>query len=544
MKHKRRPSRTLHSRPSSRIHSKNKTAAPERSPFRKVYVNVRKAIVFLEEDPFVRAFMGLVVLFTFLQLSVDLFDRRDERAFRLEERGFRQEERISRSWSLLLNPSSSNTIKVRAIETLYEGGVSFRGIDLSCETLGGGWDEELLLCKRPLDLTGLRINAPAAKGWRMVSVDKDEAGQIVHPSAWTNSCLAKDFFDEASSIDKPTFLGTPNVGTQLQLNFDRQRMELRQGGADFRDALLSGVDFSDAQISGGSFVGADMRGAYFEGASLEAADFRDTRLENAEFRSSYLSGATFGELPQEMRRRRQDQAFANRQFLDIMRDKTWDVVISGSFANGAVFQSKLYDQAQFKFFGTALVNSDLNLSLQASAFELGECDKRRAQNSHNPALNGCLPKQSIRRDIARSNMRCAVVRKDHGLGLVDSNISSAYFPPRLLIGEGSQKWPGGDSSDKISSSNYTTYEHSSFIVQSSGWSGPIVQPPWAWSDQPPFTNLAGEVVYKCDAAERAKSKGLLQDATASQECSIGGFRGSVFEFPEPSVLPEPVFSPE
>ncbi|MCP5036747.1 MAG: ABC transporter permease, partial [Rhodobacteraceae bacterium] len=58
-----------------------------------------------------------------------------------EARADREADAITRAWTLITTPAPGNSGKGSALEYLNGLGIPLTGIDLSCETIGGGWDE-------------------------------------------------------------------------------------------------------------------------------------------------------------------------------------------------------------------------------------------------------------------------------------------------------------------------------------------------------------------------------------------------------------------
>lgn len=176
----------------------------------------------------------------------------------LEDRQTRHDEAINRAWSTLTTPATGNSGKREALEYLAAQGVSLRGIDLSCEKMGGGWDPEKMTCANPVYLEGLSLKAP--KGQRV-----DLRGAHLE--------------------------GANLAGTTLK-------------GADLRDAFLMGTNFEEAHLEGTNLRGAHLEraqlwethleGARLRAAHLQAAYMRSTHLEDAHLWRADLQGAILG----------------------------------------------------------------------------------------------------------------------------------------------------------------------------------------------------------------------------------------------------------
>tara|TARA_R110002049_G_C9170960_1_gene561936 strand:- start:1413 stop:3083 length:1671 start_codon:yes stop_codon:yes gene_type:complete len=504
------------------------------SRLKTIYVTIRSVIIYLEKDPIVRFFVALLFLATLLQISIDLMDRRDERSFRAEEREFRKKEQLARSWSDLINPSVSANGKISALEYLYSNGVSFRGIDLSCETLGRGWNEETLTCARPLDLSGLDLSTKHALNVTYKNPDEDPSTK--RPSyPWLEGCLAVDV--EMTEAEFTRRLSSSYQGKTARERFsknDARRDKVREGGADFREALLSGIYFGRARVSGADFSKADLRGATFSQGVAEAADFSGSKIEGLTVSNSFLMGATFSE---ESVSPRMNGAAQRRNRKEISNRARFNNV----WLDGAVLDFSMFDMNILEIRDTSLTNAEIDILTTLSKNSFGEC--LRLSESKIMERIECLDRYSVRDDIYQSDLSCSMVFNDVGLGLRMSNISQTRFPSRHRANPENVGWDIGiderPAPALVSLKNKYT---------EATWSPPEVDQfqgayfhPWSWADRPPIGNLTGEVIVVCDEQERPDDLGRAPRAEFPKECTkvnseTGATDTNVWSFPEPEMV--------
>lgn len=177
----------------------------------------------------------------------------------------RREEAIARAWSLLTTPATGNSGKREALEYLASQGVSLRGIDLSCEKMGGGWDEEKKTCETPVYLDGLTLKAP--EGQRV-----DLSGAHLTGASLTKAHL------ERADLDGAHLEGANLWAAHLE-------------GANLWGAHLEGAFLLGAHLEGALLLGAHLEGAYLWGARLEKASLSQAHLEGTNLWDAQLDGA-------------------------------------------------------------------------------------------------------------------------------------------------------------------------------------------------------------------------------------------------------------
>lgn len=484
---------------------------------KRAYFFARKVVVFLERDPLVRFFVALLFVSTFLQLSIDLIDRRDEREFRAEERVYRKQEQISRSWEALTSPSTSNASKVTALEFLFQNGVSFRGIDLSCETLGRGWDESSLTCRRPLVLTGLDLHSPNSLNINYTT--GNGSNNLTFAEHWLGGCLASDIGMTEPEFVDATSLNEIDWRSDFFTRRDKMRASRQIGGADFREARLSGVNFFNVNLSGANFSGGDLRGSRFSEAVVEAANFNESNIEGMSVTNSFFMGSTFSDgygrrwIPgnQSIAERLQRVEFSIRPVFN----RVW---LDGTVIDfGQRFVNFLRIEQ------SSLTNAEVNLNTSFSTDQSSICVSGKT-GQHD--MQTCIEEKSNRVDIEGSDLTCAMIFKDYGLGIIGSNISGARFPNRYVdtgkehsrtITTGVEPQEENPSGSFMSSKTETTTSWSTFDRESlfSIFGSKDV---WAWSDQPPVSNLSGEIILDCDPEDRDSTKSTTPGSRVPSNC--------------------------
>lgn len=542
----------------TRDRGKKTTVSTKNSRLHKVYISIRNAVINVERSPFVRVFMGFLFLITFIQLSVDLYDRRDERGFRAEEREIRKEERIARSWALLLDPYNSNTIKVHALEDLFKAGVSFRGIDLSCKTLRGGWDEKTLTCERPLDLTGLNVDSPFSS---FGSLSNDLPVEPMHgylngerfldvrqysqsAPIWTNDCLASDDDGSFASL------------------LDKKRREIRAGGIDFRNALLSGIDFSNARMSGADFTGADLRGSVFRGAVIEAGVFTDTRLDQVSFEDTLLSGSTF--------------LFNSSKFGH--RDRSWrvvdvekgtlvlfeNVIADGMSITGSPASYSPIMKFDHSFLRSAAIAIDFYAPETLRCFIESDDEEmqvgrvytyRDSASGQRTQLVSAAVKSPYVNELCReysggdahfeySSLACSVFHDDNNVMLWNSNLTSAKFPNRYRLDDVAQEKLKWTKEELGADQAHFAIDAGPFLTSPQKWFEPPQlenidrSRPWAWPNGV-IGNVSGELIRMCEG--NSPEELAWQPRRAPRECADNAF--IEFDKPEPysKLLSDPSY---
>lgn len=446
------------------------------------YRTVRAALNSLEKDPFVRAIVVGAFLLTAWHLVQDIDDRRDERAARQEERVERERGEIARAWEILTTSAAGNSGKAQAIETLFRAGVSLRGIDLSCETMGGGWDLERLTCARPVDLTGMNLASPAAISHelQLFTLDQDylrPRSIDQAPTPWRTVCLAnEDYVQDAHYSTSQYYMfsglstglpGSPLERYRKSNPFHSMRSSMRRGAVDFRYAKLSGVDFSSANLTGADFTGADLRGAVFDQTIAEAALFENTLMQGMEIRFSYLNGAQIAFAP---------KACAVDDFLSGRAPRECEgdafqkkILIAGSKADA--LEIRHHDAFHFQIRNTSMVNAEVEFGVFPSFREFDNAEKGSISDNLATVI------------FSDVDFTCSIFLNDDNARLSRNNISSVQFPPRHTV-------------EDYETDGAPTVVHT--LIDRVGWDDDALFHPWAWTDQPPRGNLGEERVASCD----------------------------------------------
>ncbi len=196
-----------------------------------------------------------------------------------EDRDTRRQEAITRAWSLITTPAPGNSGKGPALEYLNDQGILLRGINLSCEHMGGGWDAKELTCETPTYLRGVELRGAELVGAQLRGADLSDADL-------QGAILA--YADLRGAISWFVNLQGANLW-----GADLQRANLRETdlrGADLKGAYLQGAylayaNLQGADLSDGNLQGANLTGARFDGAKLSDADFTGAKnLDTAVFR--------------------------------------------------------------------------------------------------------------------------------------------------------------------------------------------------------------------------------------------------------------------
>lgn len=194
----------------------------------------------------------------------------------------RKEERISRAWTLLTTASPGNSGKVEAIEYLNSKEVWLRGIDLSCERMGGAWDRLENSCERPTYLS---------------NVDLRKAN--LHFANLQGVLLA------GSNLNGADFSGANLRGADLTYA-ELKRANLAEAdlknfraiSANLKKSILVASNLEEADLNSANLIGSSMRRANLKNAdlgvaNLESADLTYASLWNAELTNAHISGTDF-----------------------------------------------------------------------------------------------------------------------------------------------------------------------------------------------------------------------------------------------------------
>jgi len=151
------------------------------------------------------------VVLTAYQIRQDLADAREERAIRLDNA-------IDRRWDRLLRPASGNIGKGEALSFLFQQGVSFNGVDLSCQAIGTY-------------------------------------------SFSDGICRRSPIFTDLNLVEDEPMGATPRYIRNVSLR------DAEIHNAQFRNVMVWGLDVGGASISGATFSNAVIQGR-FAGASM------------------------------------------------------------------------------------------------------------------------------------------------------------------------------------------------------------------------------------------------------------------------------------
>ncbi|PTV97722.1 pentapeptide repeat protein [Rhodobacter aestuarii] len=202
-----------------------------------------------------------------------------------EEHDTRREEAINRAWSILTAPATGNSGKREALEYLAAQGVSLRGIDLSCEKMGGGWDEAQKACDNPVDLMRLTPKAPEGERVDLYRAHLQGAKLLLAHLAGGN--LGEAHLEGAD-------LRVAHLeGAGL---FEAHLEAARLGGAYLQKASLRETHLEGAALWEAQMEGADLRGAHLEEASLWKAQMEGADLSYAHLDRAQISGADFNKV--------------------------------------------------------------------------------------------------------------------------------------------------------------------------------------------------------------------------------------------------------
>lgn len=174
-----------------------------------------------------------VVMYTAVQIWVDLNDR-------AEERLQRRDDAIERAWSRVLRPASGNTGKGSAITYLFRNGEDLTGLDLSCENIGK-WDGAVGRCLRSPILTQVEID-----GYTQPGVSEYDIRPVL-----------------IAGLSKIDLRDAEMNGVDLK--------NIIVAESDFRRSKLQNLRMENAAISG-DFGSSQITGCRIVGSVLEALD--------------------------------------------------------------------------------------------------------------------------------------------------------------------------------------------------------------------------------------------------------------------------------
>lgn len=451
------------------------------------YIKVRSWFEFLEKDPIIKVFVACLVVFTLLQIMVDLSDR-------VDERNSRSEERISRAWSLLVTPITSDELKKRQLEILFDAGESFSGVDLSCATLNRGWSVEELTCARPLDLTDVKLTNVSTQTFS-IEPRTDFFEFMAKPPAypkWRTDgfCLSDDL---GLHFMLPSGVISSENSWKKQDWRTEKRVLLKASGPDFRNSKLSGIDFSGSILSGADFTGSDLRGTVFNDAIIEGGVFRDARFAGLQARNAVFTGSVF----------------SGSRDLDYGLNGLKTASFLGVNLDFAVFDLHNYRNI-FEVEKSSVRNAEIYISDQLNALpaehrltaretHLMAAELREGTtievDSEQPRLK--RPNGSYwRSGFIGSDLTCSVFHQSRFLDLSGSNISSVRFPDRQPKSEIAGLMCRGNAHGGRCPSAGIPYV-SGALPFDDIWE-PQSQDVWAWQNSPPKGRLLGEQVVYCD----------------------------------------------
>jgi len=192
---------------------------------------------------------------------------------------------------LLTTPATGNSGKREALEFLNtrEPRVPLVGIDLSCKTMGGGWDAENRECDSPVFLSWVELKDADLLNAHLQGTDLFQAdlqGAYLSRSDLRGADLSRADL-QGAHLSWADLRGADLFGANLQ-------------GSHLREADLQRVDLGYVFLQGADLALADMRGAYLRGAHLEEvklfrADLRGANVSIAVFTRARLDGSVFSD---------------------------------------------------------------------------------------------------------------------------------------------------------------------------------------------------------------------------------------------------------
>ncbi|MEM6277666.1 MAG: pentapeptide repeat-containing protein [Pseudomonadota bacterium] len=224
---------------------------------------------------FARSFSQAIAFATLVAIVVGVSAYIQETRIWEEERAERKADGVNRAWSIITTHAPGNSGKGPAIEFLSKQGVPLTGIDLSCKTMGGGWDEAQLRCQTPTYLSPVNLTGAVMEGSSLEGVNLK------------NSNISN------TDLEGTGFSGSTLDFSDLTMVYgyraDFQRASLRYIIAE--RANFHRAKFSRADLTRANLFGAGLEDAQLDKAVLARADLRSTVLEDANLRHSRLNGA-------------------------------------------------------------------------------------------------------------------------------------------------------------------------------------------------------------------------------------------------------------
>lgn len=257
-------------------------------------------------------------------IILDEFQARErEREQQTLERADMREDRVARAWQILSAPSTGSGGKSQALQILVDEGVELRGLDLSCETMGGGWNAEKSQCDRPIIIRGVDFSPIEWTGFEVdpsysVEMGPDWERRSVGPGMRVGGNTDGRYFtreieeveasegrcrNEISSRDNYY----PPINSKFQkpphpqalypsvprLSWEDSGARARGNGVVLADANLSGVIFEDSDLSYADFSGARLDGTIFRANRGVFVDFRDVKTRKLTLTDSFMPLMTF-----------------------------------------------------------------------------------------------------------------------------------------------------------------------------------------------------------------------------------------------------------
>jgi hypothetical protein len=192
-----------------------------------------------------------VVLFTALQIKLDLDDRE-------AERGIRRDEAIDRAWTRLLERAGGNTGKGGALSTLHREGIFLNAIDLSCRAVGD-FDFATNTCRRTAIFGDIVIDGDFDDG-KMTAATLDFAEGYLERPIIENAFLMHIGMDRA-------MIFMPNIhGSVISVTGGHSTWN----SGSIRDSSLSALPGATIGLQDMDVSGSELEG--FATGAIQSAD--------------------------------------------------------------------------------------------------------------------------------------------------------------------------------------------------------------------------------------------------------------------------------
>lgn len=244
-----------------------------------------------------RIFEAFGILAAIIAIFLTWSELRAAESARELERSDYDEERLARAWSTLTRKASGNTAKGDALSLLLENHRSISGADLSCRTMGGGWDEKQLSCERPVVLTNVKVDflriqnasgLPICNGQLNRQINFD--GVVIRNAK--SSCLELGSFNGVASIDQ--FEGVFKDPQLMREHHSEFYFDENQGsarGAQIQYSQLWYLNANQMDLSGLDVLHSDLRSASFFESNLSNSRFVESDLREVSLVGADLSDA-------------------------------------------------------------------------------------------------------------------------------------------------------------------------------------------------------------------------------------------------------------